>query len=145
MDLRTRIKKLEQTMSDPNVSPHHDEGCICFPADEPPAFHWVAEVETAAAMQCPLHGARFHEIDRPVVFQAKWSLPADYATADWPNHSPQYSKAWRASFPPGLWPAEVRWQFPHVNLTTLVLRDRTAIPSGGWADEWQPEKPDVAR
>lgn len=145
MDLRTRIRKLEQTMTDLNISPQQEEDCICFPADEPPAFHWVAEVETAAAVLCPLHGVRFHEIDKPVVFQAKWMLPEDYATADWPHHSQQYSKAWRASFPPGLWPAEERWQFQPVRLTTLILRDGNEIPSGGWADEWKPEKLEAVR
>jgi hypothetical protein len=145
MDLRSRLNKLEQTMADGNVSPQLEERCVCFPSDEPPAFHWMAEVETAAAVRCPLHGVRFHAIDKPVVFQAKWLLPEDYAAADWPNHSPQYSKAWRASFTPGLWPAAERGQFRGDRTVTLILRDGTEIPSGGWADEWQTEKPDVAR
>src|SRR5450755_2501262 len=139
MNLRTRLKKLEQTMTDPNISPQQDEDCICFPPDEPPEFRWVAEIETAATVRCPLHGVRFGAIDKPAIYRAKWLLPEDYATADWPNRSPQYSKAWRASFPPGLWPAEDRWQGQPPRPVTLILRDGTEIPSGGWAQEWVPE------
>jgi hypothetical protein len=139
MDLKTRLKKLEQDMTEPRISQQHEEECICFPADEPPAFHWVAEGETAAAVLCPLHGLRFHSIDKPVIYQAKWLLPEDYATADWPNHSPQYSRAWRASFAPGLWPADARGQFEGDRTVTLILRDGTEISSGGWAQEWAPE------
>ena len=49
MDLRNRLKKLEQTVLEPNSTALHEEACICFPLGEPPAFHWMAEVETAAA------------------------------------------------------------------------------------------------
>jgi hypothetical protein len=100
MDLKTRLKKLEQTVLEPNSTAQHEEGCICFPLGEPPAFHWMAEVETAAAVRCPLHGVRFDAIEKPVVYEAKWHRPADYATVEWTYQSPQYSNAWRASFPP---------------------------------------------
>jgi hypothetical protein len=145
MDLRSRLKKLEQDMIEPNTAPPHEEACICFPPGEPPAFHWMAEVETAAAVRCPLHGTRFDAIDEPVVYQARWLLPEDYATVDWPNHSPQYSKAWRASFPPNLWPADERWQFQPERTVTLILRDGTKLPSGGCADEWQTQKLEAGR
>ena len=133
MDLRSRLKKLEQTISEASTTAQHEEGCICFPPGEPPAFRWVAEVETAAAVRCPLHGMRFDAIDRPVVFLPKWARPEDYATVDWPYHSPQYSKAWRASFPPNLWPADERWQFQPERTATLILRDGMELPSGGCA------------
>ena len=97
MDLRNRLKKLEQEMAERSTTLQYEEGCICFPPGEPPAFQWVAEVETAAAVRCPLHGVRFDAIEKLVVYEAKWHRPEDYATVDWPNHSPQYSKAWRAS------------------------------------------------
>jgi hypothetical protein len=152
MDIRTRLKKLEQTMTEQETIEEWDEACICFPPDEPPEMEFMAEVEIAAAVRCPLHGARFHAIQqRLVIYRAKWlrrskaNATVDYATVNWPNHSPQYSKAWRASFPPGLWPAEERLQFQPERTTTLVLRDGTEIPSGGSADEWQPEKLDAAR
>ena len=145
MDLRNRIKKLEQTMAEPSTTAQYEEGCICFPPGEPPAFHWVAEIETAAAVRCPLHGVRFDAIEKPVVYEAKWHQPEDYATVDWPYHSAQYSKAWRASFPPGLWPADERWQFQPERTATLILRDGTELPFGGWADEWQAEQPEAGR
>ena len=59
------------------------------------------------------------------------------------SYSPQYSKAWRASFPPNLWPADERWQFQPERRITLILQDGTELSSGGSADEWQPES--VAR
>jgi hypothetical protein len=145
MDSRSRLKKPERTVTEPNATAQQEEGCICFPPGEPPAFHWVAEVETAAAVCCPLHGVRFHEINTPVIYQAKWLRPSDYATVDWPYHSPQYSKAWRASFPPNLWPADERWQLQPERTATLILRDGTELPSGGWADEWQPERLEAGR
>jgi hypothetical protein len=145
MDLRSRLKKLERTLTEPNATAQPEEACICFPPGEPPAFHWMAEVETAAAVCCPLHGVRFHAIDTPVVFQAKWARPSDSATVDWPNHSPQYSKAWRASFPPNLWPADERWQFQPEITVALILRDGTELPSGGCADEWQTQKLEAGR
>ncbi len=145
MDLRSRLKKLEQTVLEPNSTAQHEEGCICFPLGEPPAFHWMAEVETAAAVLCPLHGVRFDAIEKPVTFQAKWLRPRDYATVEWTYHSPQYSKAWRASFPPNLWPADERWQFQPARGITLILQDGTELSSGGSADEWQPEKLEALR
>ena len=145
MDLRSRLKKLEQIVTESNPTAQHEEGCICFPPGEPPAFHRVAEIEAAAAARCPLHGMRFHAIERPVTFQAKWLRPRDYATVNWPYHSSQYSKAWRASFPPNLWPADERWQFQPERTATLILRDGTELPSGGWADEWQPEGLEAGR
>jgi hypothetical protein len=117
----------------------------CFPLGEPPTFHWMAEVETAAAVPCPLHGVRFDAIERPVVYEAKWHRPEDYATVEWTYHSPQYSKAWRASFPPNLWPADERWQFQPEHRITLILQDGTELSCGGLADEWRPEKLEALR
>jgi hypothetical protein len=151
MNIRTRLKKLEHTMTEQEAIQEWDEACICFPPDEPPEFCWKAEVLAAAAVLCPLHGMRFHTIQvRPFLYRAKWlrrsedNGSVDHAAVDCPNHSPQYSKAWRASFPPGLWPAEERCEF-RPNRVTLILRDGTEIPCGGSADEWQPEKLEAAR
>jgi hypothetical protein len=151
MDIRTRLKKLEQTVAEEKITAVWDEACICFPPDEPPEFCWAAETEIAAAVLCPLHGLRFHEVKRKlVIYRAKWlrrpedKATVDYAEVDRPNHSRQYSKAWRASFPPGLWPAEERLQF-QPNRVTLILRDGTEIPSGGSANEWKPEKLEAGR
>jgi hypothetical protein len=128
-------------MSEQIATKGWDEACICFPQDEAPEFCWKAEAEIAAAVLCPLHGVRFHAIQaRLFIYRAKWLYrPKDYASGGWPNHSAQYSKAWRASFPPDLWPAEERCQFQPDRIT-LILRDGTELASGGSADEWQPEK-----
>jgi hypothetical protein len=146
MHLKTRLKKLEQTTTNPAISTQYEEGCICFPANEPPAFHWIAEIETAAAVQCPLHGVRFCAIETPpYVHRAKWLRDPVPPTVNCPIHSPQYSKAWRASFPPDLWPAEVTWQFQSEPTAMLILRDGTEIPSGGEASDWQPHTLEAAR
>jgi hypothetical protein len=109
MDIRTRLHKLEQTRVEQKTTKGWEEACICFPPDEPPELEFRAEAEIAAAVLCPLHGARFQAIKlRLSVYRSKWlrrpkaNPTVNCATVDWPNHSPQYSKAWRASFPPVL-------------------------------------------
>jgi hypothetical protein len=54
-------------------------------------------------VKCPLHGRRFKPLYR--IFVAKW-LRAKQPQHLWTHHSEQYRKAWFASFPPDLWPAE---------------------------------------
>lgn len=56
----------------------------------------------AAAVQCPLHGKRFTEPSFQV-YQAKWVRDREWKD-DFSNHSRQYAKAMRASFPPGYSP-----------------------------------------
>jgi hypothetical protein len=152
MDIRARLKKLEQTRAEQITPIVWEEACICFPLDELPELEFIAEAEIAAAVLCPLHGVRFHAIKpRLSIYRAKWlrrpkaNATVDYAIVEWPSHSPQYSKAWRASFPSGLWPAEERLQFQPERTTTLILRDGTEIASGGSANEWQPAKGEAGR
>jgi hypothetical protein len=141
MDIRTRLKKLEQTMTEQKTTREWEEACTCFPPDELPAFHWLAEVEIAAAVRCPLHGVRFHAIETPpFIYRSKWLRRTDHMTFDCSGHSPQYSKAWRAGFPPDLWPARVSFQCQSGPTETLILRDGTEIASGGSAKKWQPAK-----
>ncbi len=99
MNLKTRLSKLEKTKR--WVPTEAD--CICFPPDEPPHLELKAEIESAKAVQCPLHGKRFSGI-----------APHIYRVIDVPLHlhphwrtsrSPQYIKAMEASFPPDRWPA----------------------------------------
>ena len=152
MDIKTRLCRLERNTAPPKATTRPEEDCICFPQNENPAFHWLAEVEIAAAVRCPLHGVRFHAIETPpFIYRSKWlrrppeQAPVDCAIVNWPNHSPQYSKAWRASFPPTLWPAEERFHFQPERTITLILRDGTEIPSGGRANQWQTEKLEAGR
>ncbi len=47
MDLRSRLKKLEQAVTEPRTTAQHEESCICFPADEDLSFN--SEESGAAA------------------------------------------------------------------------------------------------
>jgi hypothetical protein len=77
--------------------------CRCFPENEPPFFAFEIELEMLTRVKCPLHGRRFKPLYR--IFVAKW-LRAKQPQHLWTHHSEQYRKAWFASFPPNLWPAE---------------------------------------
>jgi hypothetical protein len=77
--------------------------CICFPENESPFFAFEIELEMLTRVRCPLHGERF--TPRFHIFVAKW-LRAKQPHHLWTHHSEQYRKAWFASFPPNLWPAE---------------------------------------
>jgi hypothetical protein len=96
--------------------------CICFPGNEPPFFNWPVEQEIAAAVKCHLHGDRF----KPVKFffyVAKW-LREKRVSLMQTHHSEQYRKAWDASFPPNLWPAQEVLNDAH---TILQLKDGTTL------------------
>jgi len=60
--------------------------------------------EIAAEVKCPLHGERF-KTPRFHIYVAKW-LREKLWRLLYSRHSEQYRKAWFASFPPELWPAE---------------------------------------
>jgi hypothetical protein len=77
--------------------------CLCFPENEPPFFAFEIELEMLTRVTCPLHGQRFKPYYR--IFVAKW-LRAKQPQLIWTHHSEQYRRAWFASFPPNLWPAE---------------------------------------
>jgi hypothetical protein len=79
-------------------------GCICFPKNEPPFFGWPIEEQIAARIACPLHGERFQPLQFHV-YVSVW-LREKLWMLLWDRHSEQYRKAWFATFPPELWPAE---------------------------------------
>jgi hypothetical protein len=146
MDLRTRLRRLERSTIQPKATPEPEEDCICFPPEEPPAFYWLAEVEIAAAVRCPLHGVRFRAIETPpFIYRSKWLRRTHHRTLYCSGHSPQYSKAWLVGFPADLWPAKVTFQFQPRPTETLILRDGTEISSGGSADQWQLRKLGASR
>lgn len=94
MDLRTRLRKLEQTMTEPNTTPPHEEGCICFPADE--SLHFSQEeISAAEELPCPLHGRRI-PVGTHCVYRAKW-LGNDRDDG-WSRHSVQYRHAMTATY-----------------------------------------------
>jgi hypothetical protein len=73
--------------------------CICFPENEPPFFCFPSEEEIAAKVKCPLHDNRFRQ---PIfqIYVAKWRRESEKKRRQ--RLSPQYQKAWLASFPEDL-------------------------------------------
>jgi hypothetical protein len=77
--------------------------CLNHLEDEEPFFLTPEERDLAEGVQCPLHGKRF--TPQFHIFVAAW-LWENEVKFRWPRLSAQYHKAWAASFPPDLWPAE---------------------------------------
>ena len=98
--LQNRIERAEKAAKAKAIFSHD---CICFPEKEPPFISWPIEHALAAKLKCPVHGDRFKP--RALMYVAKW-LREKQAEHLWSAHSEQYRKAWFASFPPKLWPAE---------------------------------------
>jgi hypothetical protein len=81
------------------------EECICFLRGEVLKFRNDAERAIAAKLQCPLHGRRF---PTPAyrIFEARWVYKR-WLEFYFPKSSAQFKKAWYATFPPDLWPADI--------------------------------------
>ena len=75
--------------------------CICFPELEIPFFSYPIQEQIAAAVKCPLHGDRFKPPFH--LYVADWRRKKEAIFMQY--RSPEYKKAWFASFPPELWPA----------------------------------------
>jgi hypothetical protein len=99
--------------------------CICFPANEPPSFNWPVEQEIAARVTCLLHGDRFNPLTF-FVYVSQW-LREKRQILMQTHHSEQYCKAWDASFPPNLWPAQ---EVLSDARTALRLKDGTTLSAG---------------
>ena len=102
-NLIARIENAER-VADATLGQTFSGGCICFPKHESPFFGFLIEEQIAAEVKCPLHGDRF-KTPRFHIYVAKW-LRAKVWRLLSSHHSEQYRKAWFASFPPELWPAE---------------------------------------
>jgi len=76
--------------------------CICFPETEHPSFGFRVESEIAARVKCPIHGDRSGTWC--FLYAAKWLRERQEIRRK--RLSPQFQKAWLASFPPDLWPAD---------------------------------------
>ena len=96
-------KRIERAEQAAKAQSKYSPECICFPADEPPFFGLPLEEQIAAKVRCPLHGDRFARTFH--IYVPKWRRDNE-KTVRWFRLSPQYHKAWHASFPPELWPAE---------------------------------------
>ena len=98
--LAARIERAEQTAK---AEHRFSAECICFPENEPPFFAFEIELEMLTRVTCPIHGQRFKPYYR--IYVARW-LRLKQPHHLWTHHTEQYRKAWFASFPPDLWPAE---------------------------------------
>src|SRR6266436_1528334 len=98
--LLKRVEILEQAAKE--ACPFSAE-CICFPEKESPSFNTWIEEDFAFEVKCPLHSNRF-EIREYRVFVPGWKREENIRLLR--KHSEQYRKAYSASFPPELWPAE---------------------------------------
>src|SRR5689334_14992309 len=98
--LEARIRRAEQTAK---AQSKFTPECICFPEHERPCFHFPIEEQIAGQVKCPLHGERF----KPTffIFVAQW-LKEKRERLLLTHHSAQYRRAWAASFPDELWPAQ---------------------------------------
>jgi hypothetical protein len=72
--------------------------CICFPPNDPPHLELKAEIEAAGGVLCPLHGERFSKLAPSIYRVVNLLCHLDQVWRSW--HSPQYTKAMDASFPP---------------------------------------------
>jgi hypothetical protein len=98
--LLARIERAEQLAK---TSTKFSPDCICWPENELPFFGFDIEREIAAQVKCPVHGKRtFWRILH--LYIPKWRRENQQKRLS--SRSPQYQKAWNASFPPELWPAE---------------------------------------
>lgn len=120
---RTLEKRIERAEQAAKAKHRFPDECICFPEDESPFFAFEIELEMLTRVSCPLHRARFKP--RYHLYVAKW-LRAKQPQLLWTHHSEQYRKAWFASFPSDLWPAE---EIEVDGKIVLRLKDGTKLPT----------------
>jgi hypothetical protein len=131
MPAQRLLQRLERAESAAKSQFRFSTDCICFPENEPPFFGFPIEAEIAARVQCPLHGNRFRPMGH--LYVSKWRRKSEEIRRQ--RLSAQYHKAWLASFPSDLWPAEeVETDDGRIFLklqdgTTLLAYDRCWIPA----------------
>ena len=121
-ELLKRIEKLEQHAKQiAKERSRSSPDCICFPDNEKPFFGFPLEGDIAFAVKCPLHGDRFKW---PIffIYVAKWRREKEVRRRQ--GLSAQFQKAWEASFPSDLWPAQ---EEKAEEGTYLRLRDGTRL------------------
>ena len=98
--LLARVERAEQLAeAKTKFSPE----CICWPENEFPFFGFDIEREIAALVECPVHGERsFWRVYH--LYIPKWFREKEPERRL--RRSSQYQKAWNASFPTELWPAQ---------------------------------------
>jgi hypothetical protein len=101
--VQKRLEKLERRAEQiAKARNKFSPDCICFPETEPPFFGLAIEQDIAFQVKCPLHGDRFKPGMH--IYVAKWLREKQERLRQ--NRSARFQKAWAASFPPDLWPAE---------------------------------------
>lgn len=123
MPARTLLNRINRAENAAQARSIVSPECICFPPREPPFVGFPIELEIAARVKCPLHGDRFQT--QFFVYVSKW-LRAKLWKHLWSHHTEQYRKAWLASFPPDLWPAEEETEDGRI---FLRLKDGTRVPA----------------
>jgi hypothetical protein len=103
MHSRTLLARIERAEQLTKMKTKFSPDCICWPENEYPFFGFDIEREIAARVECPVHSKRsFWRVYH--LYIPKWLREKEPARLL--RRSPQYQKAWNASFPPELWPAE---------------------------------------
>jgi hypothetical protein len=124
MRKRTLLARIERVEQLAKVKTKFSPGCVCFPDKEPPFFGFSIEEAIAAKVTCPIHGKRTY-LRFLRLYLPAWRRENEKIQRS--RLSPQYQKAWNASFPPHLWPAEE--VLVHSELM-LRLKDGTLIATG---------------
>ena len=98
--LLARVERAEQFAT---TKTKFSSDCICWPENELPFFGFDIEREIAVGVECPVHGKRrFWRLYH--LYIPKWFREKRQERLS--RRSQQYQKAWNASFPAELWPAE---------------------------------------
>jgi hypothetical protein len=124
MRLHSRLRTLEKSLRDVYGNAE-SEDCICFPPDKPPDLALQAEIESARAVRCPIHGTRFSQLAPSIYTAARFIYPTHLHPERWMGASRQYVKAMKASFPPDRWPAQEIVEADES--VSFVLKDGTVI------------------
>ncbi len=102
MRMKTYLKRIERAEQVLKARAIFSQDCICFPEKEQPFFGFDYEAEIAFRVKCSLHGDRFQP--RVRLFTAGWRREREKTRRA--TLSAQFQKAWQASFPSYLFPAE---------------------------------------
>lgn len=142
--LTRRVERLEQRAQRlARVQSRFDARCICYPEKCVPWVGFPILDTIAFLVKCPLHGDRFSWKDvKPYIYVSEWRReqmyrlildrsPSFYVFSKLPCQvSEQYRKAYLASFPPDLWPAQEEQEEgedgPRIYLR---LKDGTSFPA----------------
>jgi hypothetical protein len=103
MHSRTLLARIERAEQHAKTKTLFSADCICWPVNERPFFDFDIERKIAAQVECPVHGKRSFWLVYNL-YVPKWFREKQQERFS--RRSPQYQKAWNASFPPELWPAE---------------------------------------